>query len=139
MNPLSTFVNNPRLPSFPMPGIVPSKNSAFRLVKPLPEPKMEKPITTPPTNPHGFAWRTYTESHIRQSLRTDLQKRNMLLAGLQRMDSKLSTYKVLNSVAKYKDYMFLLEQKKILEKNMKDLDHKFEIHRDYQLYTKFKH
>ncbi len=41
-------------------------------------------------------------------------------------------------MTKYKEYMFLLDQKEIIEKNLKDLESKFEIHRDYQLYTRFK-
>ncbi len=122
-----------------MPSIVPSKNSAFRLLRPLPEPTMEKPIVAPPTNPHGFAWRAYTESHIRTSLCSDLQKRNVLLGVLQQINDRLATFKVLNNISKYKEYITLLQQKEMIEKKLHALRHKFEIHKDYQLYTKFVH
>ncbi len=122
-----------------MSSIVPSKDSAFRLVKPLPKPEMEKAIIQPPTNPHGYKWRTYTESHIRQTLRVDIQKRNFLLAALQRFNEELETYGLINSIQKYRHYIFLTQQREILVKHLKALDDKLDIHYDYQLYLKFKH
>ncbi len=122
-----------------MPGIVPSKNSAFRLVQSKVEPMMEKPIVKPPTNPHGYKWRIYTESHIRQSLRSDIQKRNFLLSSIQRFNEELESYGLINSMEKYKHYIFLTQQKDILLGHLKSLDDKLDIHLDYQLYQKFKH
>ncbi len=123
-----------------MPCIIPSKNSAFRLVKPLQEqpPVMEKPIVQPPTNPHGFKWRTYTESHMRRSLCSDVQKRNLLLSGIHLLDEELKTIKLIRSLPEYEHYIFLTEQKEALQKSLKTLEHKLDVHVDYIMYHKFK-
>jgi hypothetical protein len=122
-----------------MPGIIPSKNSAFRLVKPLPEPEMEKPIVQPPTNPHGYKWRIYTESHMRRSLCSDVQKRNLLLSGVRRFEDELKSMKRIKSVPEYKHYMFLKEQRDVLKKHLTTVEQKMDVHVDYVLYHKFKH
>jgi hypothetical protein len=121
-----------------MSSIVPSVNSAFRLVKPLPKPEMEPVAIEPPTNPHGYTWRTYTESHIRQSLCLDIRKRNFLLTAIKRFDEELEVYGVLNSPQKYNHYIFLTKQKNIMIERLKKIKYKLDIHTDYQLYHKFK-
>lgn len=123
-----------------MLGIIPSKNSAFRLCKPLPLSEMTptKSIVVHPSNPHGYKWRTYTESHIRQTLRSDIQKRNFLLSAIERIEQELDTYGLINSIQTYKHYIFLQKQKEECIEHLKHIENKLDIHVDYQLYQKFK-
>jgi hypothetical protein len=126
-----------------MPGIIPSKHSAFRVCTPktpktkaLPESHPAvKPPTNPPTNPHGYRWRAYTESDIRQTLRYDIQKRNILRSAIQQFDKELKNYGLINTTPKYNRFILLQTKRELYIEHLKQVKHKVDIHADYQLYV----
>lgn len=128
--------------------IIPSKNSAFNRPY-LPKINRVKQVVTNAItlvkvdkikkNPHGYRWRVYTEAEMRDSLKKDVIYKNFLEASINRHILEMSELEKYTGKAAFESYMTIKDSLTKTQEKLKQIEHKMELHRDYQLYVKNTH
>lgn len=125
--------------------IIPSKNSAFRPYLPKIN-RINQVVTNASTlikvdkiikkNPHGYRWRAYTEAEMRDSLKKDVIYKNFLEASINRHMLEMSELQKYTGKAAFESYMTIKDSLTKTQEKLKQVEHKMELHRDYQLYVR---
>ncbi len=123
--------------------LLPSKNSAFKPYLP----KINRDNQTQPNeskvdkvikkgNPHGYSWRVYTEAEMRDSLKKDVIYKNFLQSAINRHMLEMSELQKYSGKAAFESYMTIKDSLIKTQEKLKQIEHKMDLHRDYQLYVR---